>query len=105
MMSVKRREADREEARATSIPPKAIERAVQELPVYTREELEAKLEGLDEIIGDIGTHFANIEEELRAIAKRVFDAHVYGRPPWRVLEFHDEVEGEINNKIEDILHR
>jgi hypothetical protein len=41
--------------RATGTPSEAIERAVRELPVYTREELEAKLEELDEIIGDIYT--------------------------------------------------
>ena len=82
-----------------AIPREAIERAIRELPVYTREELEAKLERLKEIIDDIATHSANIKKELKTIAKRVFDAHVYSRSPWRVLKFYNEVKGEINDKI------
>jgi hypothetical protein len=93
-------EADVErQARSTGIPREAIESAVRELPVYTREELEAKLKALDEILDDIAAHAENIKRELKAIVERVYDAHKYSDPPWRVLEFYDEVKDDIYDKI------
>ena len=71
----KREEADlgsgQRLARATSMPPEAIERAVHELPVYTREELEAKLRALEELITGIRIHADNVIVELGHILNSI----------------------------------
>jgi hypothetical protein len=110
MSALKRKEAesDRQEQAHSARASLDVESLLRELPVYTRKELEEKLEKLQEIINDIATHYTNIEKELGAIVERVFDAHEYSRPPyWRFYEFYDEVKEKNVDKmreIEDYIH-
>jgi hypothetical protein len=75
MLSVKRKKTGSSDKQgrvhSTGIPPEAIERAVHELPVYTREELEVKLRALEELITGIRIHANNVIVELGHILNSI----------------------------------
>jgi hypothetical protein len=95
MMSVKRKKigssGKQGQARSTGIPPEAIERAVHELPVYTREELEAKLKWLEGLIIGIRSHAENVIIELGAILNRIRGVTHHFLP----TDLSEEVQGKI----------